>query len=901
MNYIQTYALLDSGSNGTFCARDLVDTLALSGIKKKVEVTTLEKRANVMDTAIFSLEVADLGEREIVGLPSVIARPDLHISPTAMTHEEIDKHPHLKDIEFPVVEPGKVQLLIGQDVPEALIPLEVKRGEGGAPYAVRTALGWTLNGPTTANQSSHATAHFINSVDLGLQKQVEQFWKLENIGGDDQGMSVNDQKVISLWDKEMKHENGQYVLPIPFKCEPPSLPNNLIMATRRLELLGRRLQKDTVLHQKYTTEITQLVNKGYAEVVPPDEIGRKDGCVWYLPHHPVINPKKQDKTRIVFDCAAKFRETSLNDNIYQGPDLTNKLVGVLIRFRQDQVAFIADMEAMFHMAEVTKDCRDTLRFLFWENGDLSKPPTTYRMTRHLFGGVRSSSCANYALKRTAKDNEADFSQIAKDTVDNCHYVDDCLKSIPKVGQGIQSAHDLCKLLALGGFHLTKWISNSRELLKAMPDTELTKEVRNMDLDRDGLPTERALGLLRDVGEDTFRPSINRQERPPTKRGVLSILSLVYDPLGLVSPYILLAKLMFQDLCRNKVGWDENRPDSNLDQWKKWCEDLPKLENFRIPHCLKSSMLGPVAHSTLHHFADASERGLEAASYLRTEDPEGKVHCVLVMSKAKLAPIKTTTIPRLELAAAVESWRHVDTANNPADDVSRGLTADELIDSTRRTNGPSFLWKPECDWPQTPSVMLPEDDSIHLEEKPQLQVFVAENPEKTAASEDILMKLIERHSNWYKLKKSVAWILRARKVLRNKALIHHHDSIGVEPIKDGELSVDELKRAEVELVKFAQRDINQDTRSQSRAINKLSPQSDINGVLRVGGRLNNAVLPHDAKHPMILPKKHHIVDLIVHHYHNLTGNSGTEHALTEIRQRFWIVKGRVAVRRAEIQV
>jgi len=92
----------------------------------------------------------------------------------------------------------------------------------------------------------------------------------------------------------------------------------------------------------------EMVTKGYASEVAEEEVNRSDGAVWYLPHHPVLNPNKPDKLRVVFDCAAQYKGTSLNDQVLQGPDLTNQLIGVLLRFGQEPVAVMADIEAMFH-------------------------------------------------------------------------------------------------------------------------------------------------------------------------------------------------------------------------------------------------------------------------------------------------------------------------------------------------------------------------------------------------------------------------------------------------------------------------------------------------------------------------------------------------------------------------
>ena len=122
----------------------------------------------------------------------------------------------------------------------------------------------------------------------------------------------------------------------------------------------------------------------------------------------VYHPKKPNKIRVVFDCAAECNGESLNKHLLQGPDLTNTLAGVLSRFRQEPVGIMCDIESMFYQVHVTREFRDLLRFFWWEGGDLSKSPVEYRMTVHLFGATSSPGCANFALKKTAQDGEEEF-------------------------------------------------------------------------------------------------------------------------------------------------------------------------------------------------------------------------------------------------------------------------------------------------------------------------------------------------------------------------------------------------------------------------------------------------------------------------------------------------------------
>ena len=174
----------------------------------------------------------------------------------------------------------------------------------------------------------------------------------------------------------------------------------------------------------------------------------------------MINVNKPGKVRVVFDCASTYDSISLNSQLLQGPNLLNNLVGVLIRFRQEQLALAADIEAMFHQVRVhERDC-DALRFLWWPNGDLDAQPSCYRMQVHLFGATSSQSCAAHALKRTADDHANLFKPEVLETIHRNFYVDDCLKSVPSEKEAVKFALDLRSLLEMGGFKLTQWLSNT---------------------------------------------------------------------------------------------------------------------------------------------------------------------------------------------------------------------------------------------------------------------------------------------------------------------------------------------------------------------------------------------------------------------------------------------------------
>ena len=174
---------------------------------------------------------------------------------------------------------------------------------------------------------------------------------------------------------------------------------------------------------------------------------------------------------MVFDSSAKHCGTSLNDQLLQGPDLTSSPVGVLSRFREEQIALMLDVEAMFHQVRVRPSDCDALRFLWWPDGNLDSQPEEYQIRVHLFGGASSPSCANFILKKTAEDNKGDFDVQTIETVKRNFYVDDYLKSVPTDPAAINLTEQLHKLLARGGFNLTKWLWNSRKVLKSLPESK----------------------------------------------------------------------------------------------------------------------------------------------------------------------------------------------------------------------------------------------------------------------------------------------------------------------------------------------------------------------------------------------------------------------------------------------
>ena len=211
----------------------------------------------------------------------------------------------------------------------------------------------------------------------------------------------------------------------------------------------------------------------------------------------------------------------------QGPDLVNSLVSILTRLRKYPVTLVANIETMFHQIKIRPGDRNSLRFLWWPAGDLSKSPATYRKKVYIFGATSSPSCAAFALRQTAVDFCGDYKAMISTTIEQNFYGDDCLLSVPNVVMAFEMVEGLTSILRNAGFKLTKWISNSQEIIDSIPEPERLETLRVGALI--GNMNERALGVMWDINSDSFWFDGYLPWTPCTKRGLLSTMNLLFDP------------------------------------------------------------------------------------------------------------------------------------------------------------------------------------------------------------------------------------------------------------------------------------------------------------------------------------------------------------------------------------
>ena len=657
-------ALLDTGSTNTFITERLASKLSLQGKSVTCRLSTLGSKLNLM-TEHVTFDVSPLNDDVTFNVQNVCVIPDIPADVPAYGIS-LDDYPHFAGLPLSPVTNAKVDLLIGQDQPDFLVPLEICRSlnKAGQPYATRTKLGWALQGPVDQNIGSNACMANSHIQLEQLNQKVENLWNIDNENESTLSWSGEDQRVYDMWQDKTELNDNRYTVPIPWRPGRPCFPNNRYSADKRLESTLKKLNK-TGMYEVYNENMQKLVRDGHAELVPNEQLGRDDGAVWYLPHHAVLSGASS-KLRIVFDCAAEYQGVSLNKECFQGPDLCNKLVHVLLRFRLYQNAMTADIQAMYLQVRIPEQERDCLRFLWLENGEV-KP---YRMTSHLFGGggVWCASSTTYALRRTLDDAHA--SPMVRDVVSKSIYVDDLLQSTSDRSIIEDLVRDVKATLSKGGFLLTKFIVNDPDLLQQIPEGDRAKEAKVITHELHS----KALGIKWDVS--SYQLMYVRKEVEPvtvvTERFMLSSVSTMYYPLGLVLPVVIRGRMLFQQATKLKLDWDDPLPPELTVKWVHWWNDLKNLSTVLFDRCVIPTEFLDGAIE-LHHFCDGSQQAYGACSYVRISSTSGLIHVQLLAAKARLTPLSVITIPRIELCSAVMAVK--------ADEVLRNELGLDLLPST----------------------------------------------------------------------------------------------------------------------------------------------------------------------------------------------------------------------------
>ena len=767
-----------------------------------------------------------------------------------------------------------------------------------------------------------ASINSVRASRLEIGTLIKRAFECGFEGLDDNGVerSWEDEKWVEMVESDCRKINGRYEIPLPLREGTERIPYSRGAALSRAVGLRKKLMKDERLMGYYEVCMNEMIELGYAEKIDVGE-GK-----WYLPHFEVVHPSKPGKVRVVFDCAAKVKGVALNDMLMPGPDLASQLINVLLKFRDSEHAFTADVSAMFHQVKVPIEQRDYLRFLWWDGGVMSGTLCEYRMTVHLFGAASSPSVANYALRRIADDASCEYSERVRKILHENFYVDDCLVTSESGKILYETARDLKKLCLQGGFVLAKFGSN-------LPRIE-----QNFGEGVESCQFKKVLGVQWDKSADKLGVTPVGQFKISTKRELLSAVARVYDPLGIVAPLVLEGRLIFQSVIQRsgRDNWDEELKSGELNRIEEWMSNLSDIKDIWIP---RNVVTDPRQERVqLHVFGDASESGHSAVAYARIENSLKGTRCVFLMGKAKVNPSRYVSVPRLELVAAtlvarlskklreemtvrfervylwsdsmtvlryirndrvrfqsfvanriaeirrstnVCEWRYVDTRSNPSDDGSRGIFSD------RWKEGPGFLKKSRSEWPEEKV----ETRQVELNEDPEVKVCCIT---KLGRIESFVEKVAGRYSEWMRLIRAIAWLNRFKRwVFTN----------GSDCLK-GVLTVNERRLAETILIRAIQRACFREEYERLEKGQEVARESTVrklgvfmhDGLIRVGGRLRNAELDYDEKHPILIPSKHHVTELLVRYWHERAGHLGVATVLGWSRSMYWIVRGYSTVKR-----
>ena len=377
--------MLDDQSDACFIKDSILDELGVNGPEVELELPTVLATSKIKSKKIAGLVARGVSETIDITLPSTYTRDIVPARQDQIPRKETaEMWPHLKRIANTLTPSSKnveVGLLIGANCTHAIKPREVIPGNDNDPYGTRTALGWGIVGSVTEgldeNDSNNAVqTHCVVSREVVgakegtsrqfvLKTRVKEILTPAQVGDmfehdfsdrDQIGapLSHDDRLFMKIVKEEIhQREDGHFEIPLPLKNPEVNLPNNRSQALSRLNKLKNRFRNDEGFQKDYVTFMEKVVKSGYAECVPENELDQDDGCVWYLPHHGIYHPKKLQKIRVVFDCSAEYKGESLNRHLLQGPDLTNNLAGVLVRFRQERTAIMCDIESMFHQVHET--------------------------------------------------------------------------------------------------------------------------------------------------------------------------------------------------------------------------------------------------------------------------------------------------------------------------------------------------------------------------------------------------------------------------------------------------------------------------------------------------------------------------------------------------------------------
>lgn len=925
---IKVRALIDPCSEGSFINEKAAQSLRLVRTPLRLSISGVGGLATAQSSATVRLSLRSrIDPNATLSFSAAVLSKLTKLLPQQRIERKSWEHLRglqLADPNF--AEPSSIDCILGADVYPLIILPGLRTGIPGSPIAQQTSLGWILTGPATAPIGITPINSFTTTVsrETDLSEQLRRFWEIEETTCTKK-ILTDDEKACEehFCSTHCRDTTGRYVVRLPFK-EKPTLTGSRKIALRRLTQMERRFQKDVHLQQAYGDFMKEYEELGHMRRSTYDQVLTPDMC--YIPHHAVVQSDSK-KLRVVFDAAQVAGERCLNDYLYTGVKLQTDITTILMRWRIFRYVFTADIVKMFRQVRVHPN-DVTWQRIIWRP-TIEDAITDYELLTVTYGTACAPYLANRVLRQLALDEGARFPIGAKILQEHT-YVDDILAGAHCEEDARDSQRQLISILSTAGMQLDKWGAN-------FPLTfSRSDEVLNQEHHIDAQDNVSILGLRWMPKSDAFAYKVRQltTSETTTKRGILSNIAKLYDPLGWLAPLIIRAKILLQQLWITGMDWDAPVDSSTQSSWTEYCQQLPMLQKLSIPRWLGTKSKEKL---TLHGFSDASEKAYAATVYAVARDTT-TARASLLVAKSKVAPIKTISLPRLELCGALllarlisqlikemdwfdisaicwcdsqvvlawlndhpsnwktfvanrtseilnllpnVRWKHVASKDNPADLATRGLSVPQLIDNELWWHGPRWLLQEADNQPSKPN-----PKTLIEKRTKSINALLAQ------ADED--RNLFKHFSSWTRMLRVIAYMRRWRRLVIS----------GVQDRPSLELSATELRLAKVAIINAVQHETYSSEISRltstgkslhGSTIRKLKPFIDDCGTLRVGGRLQLSYLPYEEKHPAILPGKHHVTELIIRYAHAVTLHGGPQLTQSFLRRSFWITSARIKIK------
>lgn len=930
--------LLDSASQANFMSENCVKRLGLPRIKKhSLAILGIGNIPTINSNGLIKTLFRPVASKESGVTTDFLILNNICSN---MPSSRIVEHewPHITGIKLGDPKfyiPSEIDILFGSEIFASLLCPGKLIGNQNEPVAIETKLGWVLMG--NVKPSNNSINSFFTSMEETIDEKLKCFWEIENIPMLKKIQSPEEIRCEQLYiENTYRNQDGRYVVSFPFKESPEKLGKSYDTALSRLTHLEKRLDRNPDFKSQYISFMREYLSLGHMMEIPSQSpiVGNH-----FIPHHGIIKETSSTtRLRVVFDASTKTSSgTSLNDILLVGPKLQKDIVELMCNFRIHKIVFTADIRQMYRQILMDKNSASYQHILWRESP--SHPVKEYELQTVTYGTSSAPFLAIRTLHQLANDEKLNYPEAASTLIDNT-YVDDIINGAHTLEGARHRIMELIALLQKGGFELRKWSSNCPEILEDIPVSYLEVPLSfELDADKKNI---NILGIKWIPSLDKFTYKINNCFSDHcTKRIILSTIARLYDPLGFINPVVFIAKCFMQNLWKIQIGWDDEIPSEMNLKWKKYIKELPSLANLRIDRYVTTS---PKSRCILVGFSDASERGYCGIVYLVVINNK-EISSHILLAKSRVAPIKVTSIPRLELLGAVllanlltyckdvykdklqieriiaftdstivlawlktpsfllqtfianrveaiienipyEHWYHISSQENPADLGSRGVFPNEIAEASLWWYGPNFLSSPLEEWllvkPQNiPAKQLPEYKSKNI------IALVTNVPTR---DQEFLLKF----SSLSKLLRVISWCRRFINKLCSKS-ITTFNVLSPLSLKENNLSL----TCCIKLVQtiYFQEDIDNIHSHHvcSTQLQKLAPFIDENGVLRVGGRIRYAQVSENARHPIILPKQCHLTTLIIDHYHSMYLHPGPRALQSIISLKYWIISARNVIR------